>query len=103
MILHCVFCSFRKDTTPDQRQDILSDLATFSQGLEGVLGFDSGPNRDFEAKSPQITDGFVIRFQDRSALHHYAEHPVHKRLGGALCELCEGGADGIMVVDLECG
>jgi hypothetical protein len=101
MILHCVFCTFRGDATSDQRHTILTELSAFSLGLDGVLAFDFGPNRDFECKSPGITDGFVIRFRDRAALRHYGDHPIHKRLGRALCDLCEGGADGIMVVDLE--
>lgn len=103
MILHCVFCTFRADTDTDARQAILSDLQRFSLTLEGVLGFDHGANADYEGKSPQITDGFVIRFRDRQALAIYADHPTHKALGARLCDLCEGGTDGIMVVDLVCG
>ena len=102
MILHCVFCSFRGDIHQTERQAVLTDLAGFTLGLEGVLGFDHGPNADFEGKSPKFTDGFVIRFADRRALAAYADHPTHKALGAKLCDLCEGGADGIMVVDLVC-
>lgn len=100
MILHCVFCTFRSDTDKTARQTILKDLAAFSGTLDGVVGFDHGPNADYEGKSPQITDGFVIRFHDREALATYADHPTHEALGTRLCDLCEGGADGIMVVDL---
>ncbi|SHH98890.1 Dabb family protein [Marivita hallyeonensis] len=102
MILHCVFCTFRPDVPSEKRRQILSDLAAFSRTLNGVLGFDHGPNRDFEGKSPQVTDGFVIRFSETADLSAYAEHPTHKALGQRLCDLCVGGADGIMVVDLEC-
>lgn len=102
MILHCVFCTFRTDASQEQRQAILSDLARFSLALDGVLGFDHGPNADFEGKSPNVTDGFVIRFADRLALATYADHPTHKALGARLCDLCEGGAGGIMVMDLVC-
>ncbi len=102
MILHCVFCDFQPDAGQAARHAVLSELATFGQTLDGVLGFDFGPNADFEGKSPQVTDGFVIRFADRQALATYADHPTHKALGARLCELCVGGADGIMVVDLVC-
>lgn len=102
MILHCVFCTFRDRATSEQKTSVLTDLAAFSLTLDGVLGFDHGPNADFEGKSPQLTDGFVIRFRDRQALATYAENPTHKALGARLCDLCEGGADGIMVVDLVC-
>jgi hypothetical protein len=100
MILHCVFCAFRSDADTTARHAILKDLAAFSGTLDGVLGFDHGPNADYEGKSPQVTDGFVIRFRDRDALATYADHPTHKTLGARLCDLCNGGADGIMVVDL---
>ncbi|MFA8387379.1 MAG: Dabb family protein [Pelagibaca sp.] len=100
MILHCVFCAFRADTNTEMRHAILSDLERFSLALDGVLGFDHGPNGDFEGKSQQVTDGFVIRFRDRAALAVYADHPTHKSLGARLCDLCDGGAAGIMVVDL---
>ena len=43
-----------------------------------------------------------IRFADRLALATYADHPTHKALGARLCDLCEGGAGGIMVADLVC-
>lgn len=102
MILHCVFCRFRDDTGQADRLAILSDLERFSLTLEGVGGFDHGPNADFEGKSPGFTDGFVIRFKDRAALDTYASHPTHGLLGARLCEMCKGGADGIVVFDLVC-
>jgi hypothetical protein len=102
MILHCVFCHFRPDADKAAQQKVLTGLAAFSLTLEGVLGFDFGPNIDLEGKSPNITDGFVIRFADRKALDTYADHPTHTTLGAQLCDLCVGGADGIMVVDLVC-
>lgn len=101
MILHCVFCSFRDDVSPALRSQIFRELSTFSQTLDGVIAFDSGPNRDFEGKSQEYSDGFVIRFVDRNALERYAAHPKHLELGRRLCGLCNGGPDGIVVFDLD--
>jgi len=101
MILHCVFCSFRTDVTLDQRAEILGELSDFSLTLEGVLGFDFGPNRDFEKKSESYDRGFVIRFDTQAALEAYAVHPTHQKLGDRLCDLLNGGADGLVVFDLE--
>ncbi|WP_371171420.1 Dabb family protein [Aliiroseovarius sp. 2305UL8-7] len=101
MILHSVYCDFRADAADAQRNDVLEALAQFSEALEGVLGFDFGPNRDFEGKSARFDAGFVIRFADREAVEAYALHPTHQKLGARLCELCNGGAEGIMVFDLE--
>ncbi len=101
MILHCVFCNFKGVATQAQRNSVLSELADFALLLDGVLAFDFGPNRDFEGKSQGYSDGFVIRFADRAALETYAAHPTHIALGGRLCDICVGGADGITVFDLE--
>lgn len=100
MILHCVFCH-PLDGVAEELLGIIGELKSFSQGLEGVIAFDYGPNRDFEAKSPDHSLGFVIRFSSAQALAHYAGHPTHQALGGKLCDLCVGGADGIIVYDLE--
>lgn len=101
MILHCVFFNFRQDVAPEARHDILQELARFSQTLDGVLSFDCGPNRDFEKKSQSYDSGFVIRFTTREALDTYAVHPTHQALGQQLCDLVQGGAEGIIVFDLD--
>lgn len=101
MILHCVFCNFRADACPEERLSILQELADFSRSLDGVLAFNFGPNRDFERKSPEFSAGFVIRFKDRKALEVYAAHPTHQEIGARLCDLCNSGAKGVMVFDIE--
>jgi hypothetical protein len=101
MILHCVFCNFRKEISLEQRVEILQDLSTFSKSIEGVLAFDYGPNRDFERESQNYSDGFVIRFESQAALKAYAHHSIHQDLGGRLCDLCTGGGDGVIVFDVE--
>lgn len=101
MILHCVFFSFRPDASEPARRAVLDGLSKLCVTLDGALAFETGPNRDFERKSQAYRDGFVIRFSDPAALQAYAGHPTHKQLGGQLCDLCEGGSDGIIVFDLE--
>ncbi len=103
MILHCVFCHLRDDVSDTELSGILTELASFSASLDGVLSFEFGPNRDFENKSADFRYGFVIRFTDADALATYADHPTHKALGSRLRDLCEGGAEGIVVFDLETG
>ncbi|WP_439142555.1 Dabb family protein [Planktotalea sp.] len=101
MILHSVYCNLRSGVQSNAVTAVFQELDTLCKRIDGVLSFEHGPNRDFEAKSPQFAVGFVIRFTDRHALEQYAEHPIHKELGAQLCTLCVGGADGIMVFDLE--
>ncbi len=100
MIIHCVFCNFRNDSTPTEQADVLGALADFARTLSGVVSFEHGANIDLECKSPDYDAGFVIRFEDQQALTAYAEHPTHQALGARLCDLCIGGADGIIVFDI---
>lgn len=103
MILHCVYCDLRPDLALGAWEEVVGALETFALSLDGVLAFEHGPNRDFEAKSAPYTAGFIMRCESRAALEVYAEHPRHKALGQALTALCEGGGAGIMVFDLELG
>ncbi|MBO6676541.1 MAG: Dabb family protein [Rhizobiales bacterium] len=100
MILHCVFCH-PSDGAADALLQTMSELATFSETLEGVEAFHYGPNLDFEGKSPDHKFGFVIRFASKEALERYADHPTHQALGARLCASCVGGTDGIVVYDLD--
>jgi len=43
----------------------------------------------------------VIRFTDKGALARYEGHPEYLAPDAKLCTICEGGADGITVFDLE--
>ena len=101
MIAHCVFCNFKSDVDERVKRELLTELKAFSLQLEGVQAFHFGPNKDFERKSPNHDWGFVVHFDDEDSLSHYAIHETHKLLGGRLCDLCEGGADGIVVFDLD--
>lgn len=101
MLLHCVFCHFDPSAAPAARMALLEELAVFSRGLDGVEAFDYGPNLDYENKSPNHSEGFVIRFRDRAAHLAYDAHPRHQELGARLCAMCVGGAAGVVVYDLE--
>ena len=103
MLLHCVFCNFRDDASEAARAHAIDALAVFARALDGVIAVDCGPNVDLERKSPEYDAGFVIRFQDQAALRSYAIHPTHQALGAQLCDLCVGGAEGVMVYDLAIG
>ena len=101
MILHCVFCNIDPDASRADLQQVLTGLSNLCDNLDGALDFQTGPNLDFEGKSPDHSDGFVIRFTDAAALNRYATDPRHKALGAQLCTLCTGGGDGIIVYDLN--
>lgn len=97
MILHAVYLTLTEDADPSELADVMQGLAGLSDLMEG---FDHGPNIDAEGKSPQTHYGFHASFKDRAALDRYAGDPRHRTLGARLVALC-GGADGIMVYDLD--
>ncbi len=101
MIEHCVFCNLKSDVPFERFWDLACELEKLAMTLPGVLGFTKGKNLDVERKSQDFPVGFIVRFDTMAALQGYADHPDHKRLGAALCELCVGGADGIVVFDLK--
>lgn len=101
MIKHCVFVNFRTELTREARTGIFVRLAELVGEVNGMVDFTYGPNRDFEKKSPGYSDGFVATFTDAAALAGYANYPKHVALGNALVSMCEGGAEGLIVFDIE--
>lgn len=101
MLIHCVFCAIRADADRDDLTAVYKDFADLVPVIDGMISFDAGPNRDFEAKTAQFTDGFVVRFANRAAHLAYDVHPLHKAAGVRLVGLCDGGYDGVTVFDLE--
>ncbi|WP_166418208.1 Dabb family protein [Cochlodiniinecator piscidefendens] len=101
MISHVVMLALKPDHDPAECDAVMRDLASLMECLDGFRGLSHGPNRDFEQKSQQYPYGFICEFSDRSALERYANDPRHQALGAKLVKQCTGGADGIMVLDIE--
>ena len=101
MLLHCVFLNVRPGTDPAHRDAVIAALGDLQSEVDGMIGYAWGPNRDYESKTPDHQHGFVCTFTDRDAHLAYERHPTHQRLGAQLVAMCVGGADGILVYDLE--
>ena len=102
MLAHCVFLNFSASHDAAARLSVLRALGALSDEVNGMLAFHYGPNLDFEAKTPDHKDGFIVFFRDREAHLAYERHPKHVALGARLVEMCVGGADGILVYDIDC-
>lgn len=98
MIQHVVMLNTRQDHDPAELTDVMVGLGELQ--IDGFNGFQHGPNKDLELKSQDYPYGFICTFQDEAALRRYASNPDHQALGARLVALCNGGADGIMVMDL---
>lgn len=98
MIQHIVMLGLLDGYDAGELDTVMRGLAALD--LPGFIGFSHGANRDFEGKSPDYPYGFIGTFTDAAALKLYAADPDHQALGARLVSLC-GGADAIMVIDLE--
>lgn len=98
MIRHVVLLSLRDEHDGAELLDVMDGLAGLT--IDGFASFEHGPNRDFECKSQDYPYGFIASFDDAVALSRYAKDPDHLALGARIVALCQGGADGIMVVDI---
>ena len=101
MIRHIVMLNLKGDHDPKELGEVMQGLAALQPQIDGFDTFEHGPNRDFEGKSQDYPDGFICTFRDAAALGVYARDPTHQALGARLVAMCQGGADGIFVVDLE--
>ena len=102
MLAHCVFLNFSDAYDAEERLAVLRGLGELVDQIDGMVGFHYGPNLDFENKTPNHKDGFIVMFRDREAHLKYEQHPRHVELGGQLVDMCVGGADGILVYDISC-
>jgi hypothetical protein len=103
MLQHCVFCDIRDDADPAAVGDVMRRLGDLVPVVDGMIAFQHGSNRDYEAKSARYSMGFICTFRDRAAHLTYETHPAHQAAGRDLVALCSGGVAGIMVFDLEIG
>lgn len=98
MIQHIVLFHLPDGHDPVEVAAVMDGLAALD--LPGFVGFEHGPNRDFEGLSARYQHGFICKFTDWTSLQVYADDPRHKALGGRLVSIC-GGVSGLMVIDLD--
>lgn len=101
MLHHVVMLEPDGEGAMDRIAEAVAILETLPGKIPGFREFHHGPNRDFEGKSQRYPYGLICVFADKAALDAYAADAEHRRAGGLLVAACKGGAEGILVVDLE--
>lgn len=102
MIRHCVFIKFSSDISDTEKQSLYGELKALGAILPGIVKFDAMAN-----SSPEIgmdkgySDGFIIDFDTAKSRDIYLDAPEHKAVGAKLVAASQGGADGILVYDME--
>ena len=100
MIRHIVLIHFRREVCEEAIAAIFADLSQIKKKLPGMLSMTSGRSESPEQIERGYMHGFVVDFADWASLAAYQKHADHKRIGGKLVALAEGGIDGILVFDL---
>ena len=100
MIRHCVFVRFRDDVPTAERSAIHADLEALRAVVDGMGKVHFSANVSPEPFARGFAHGFTIDFDDAPARDAYLAHEAHQRAGARLVAALEGGADGLMVIDL---
>ncbi|SNY92578.1 Stress responsive A/B Barrel Domain [Cohaesibacter sp. ES.047] len=101
MIRHIVLTKFKPDVPENQIKSLYAALSTLTGRLSGAHGFTGGRSESPEQIERGYMHGFVIDFDSWDDLKIYADHPDHKALSAQLVENAVGGAEGILVLDLD--
>lgn len=90
---------FRAEFNRDSQLALFKDFANLQSAIDGFIDIEFGQNIDLENKS-NCNAGFIIDFENQSALKRYTQNKQHQKLGTKLVSMCVGGAQGIIVFDL---
>ena len=101
MIRHIVLTKFQASTPEDKISEIYTRLSDLTDKLPGAKNFTGGRSKSPEQIERGYMHGFVIDFDDWTALQAYTENLEHKVLGSQIVENAIGGIDGILVLDID--
>lgn len=101
MLRHIVTLRFREGTPPETRDAIYRDLAGLSDVIEGILDFRHFANVSVEVPLVRgFRDVFWFDFRDEAVRDAYLVDPTHRAIGERIVAELEGGADGVLVMDV---
>jgi quinol monooxygenase YgiN len=96
-VKHAVFLKFKATTTPEQIEQVFSDLLDLSEAVEGIEDYVAGPNNSPQGLAQGFTHGIIMTFTDAAARDAYLPHPEHKAFEEKALPL----VDSVAVVDFE--
>ncbi len=98
MIRHVVLLKLHNAAEATQ---IFTALKALQPQIPGILTIASGIDCSPEGLQRGYTHGFTVDFIDAAARDAYLPHPAHQIVGGMVVAACEGGVDGVLVLDFE--
>ncbi|WP_112311792.1 Dabb family protein [Pseudogemmobacter bohemicus] len=103
MIRHIVLIRFREDVSEPAIAALFAGLHPIRDQVAGIGAIHAGRSESPEQIERGYMHGFTVDFTGWEALAAYQSHPDHQALGARLVAAAQGGLDGILVFDLDCG
>jgi Stress responsive A/B Barrel Domain len=98
MIRHVVLLKLRNASESPQ---IFAALKSLQSQISGIVDIRCGIDCSPEGLQRGYAHGFTVDFADAAARDAYLPHPAHQKVGAMIVAACEGGVDGILVLDWE--
>jgi len=81
---HIVIFQFKKDTTPQEINEIAREFARLPARAPGITGFQWGTNNSPEPLSQGFTHAFIVTLENRKARDVYMKDPAHRKFADEL-------------------
>lgn len=78
VLRHLVLYQFKPEVTPAQLQQVIDAFSQLPKKIDGIVGFEHGPNVSPEGKTEGLTYCFNVTFRDEKARDAYLVHPAHR-------------------------
>jgi hypothetical protein len=101
MIRHAVLLKVRSDFTASEISDVFTALKNPKSEIPGIISISTGKDNSPEGIQRGHTHGFTVDFDSAASRDAYLPHPAHQNVGARIVAICEGGVDGITVVDWD--
>jgi hypothetical protein len=102
MIRHCVFIHFDESVRSADVTAMLDEIVALKNDLPGIVHVHIGANASPELGMDKgFSNGFIVDFDSAAARDRYLDDERHKKVGAKLVASAVGGAEGILVYDME--
>lgn len=102
-VAHVVLVRFRPDVAKPEIESVFKDLEKLRDTIPGITRIRTGTNSSPEGMGHGYNHLFIVDFINAAARDAYLEDQRHVAVGRRLLSLADGGADGLIVVDLDLG
>jgi hypothetical protein len=80
MIQHIVLLKFKPEVSPDQIDQVFTNLAELKDLIPGIIAFNGGPYSSPEGLNQGYTHGLIITFETAAHRDAYLPHPEHEKV-----------------------